>query len=456
MAPADYSLDFTSEASRHEFREMVAQAEHVWQAAAVPAREEAYERAGRYVVDHCDVLIGVWDGQPSRGRGGTQETLQYARDQGVPLLWITTSGEPRLRPELPAEPMKKLADAARGLHEFNAGIIRAPVFAAQMRRSANHLGLGCEAARHVTGPLRAGCQEMADWLLPFFVRSDLLALRLQRRFQVISMAMFAMAALAVTVVAVQVSFWPGDDWIAAFEVVLLLLLLAVPLLRNRLRLHKRWTSHRFLAERLRSAYFLALAGTGDRGIRRAGQASFSDPSVAWIERALAQITASRPQADLTAGDLRPLREYLGDFWIASQLEYHLESAERHEKWDDRLRRLTIALFAITLVSAVLHLLGVGHHNHSVTKVAELLIVLSISVPAIGAAVHGIDTLGMYRHHCERNRRMAVFLGQLRTRMGQAEDIEQVQSIAIDVERVMREESNDWFGVVRFHDVELIT
>lgn len=44
--------------------------------------EAGFERAGRRVVDLCDVLIAVWDGQPSRGRGGTAEIVAYARAQG--------------------------------------------------------------------------------------------------------------------------------------------------------------------------------------------------------------------------------------------------------------------------------------------------------------------------------------------------------------------------------------
>jgi hypothetical protein len=39
---------------------------------------------------------------------------------------------------------------------------------------------------------------------------------------------------------------------------------------------------RFLAERLRSAYFLALAGTGDQRGRSARIAYLSDSSEAWI------------------------------------------------------------------------------------------------------------------------------------------------------------------------------
>jgi hypothetical protein len=40
-------------------------------------------------------------------------------------------------------------------------------------------------------------------------------------------------------------------------------------------------------------------------------------------------------------------------------------------------------------------------------------VLSISIPAVGAAVHGIQTVSMDRHHGERYKRMATLLDSLR-------------------------------------------
>jgi len=52
--------------------------------------------------------------------------------------------------------------------------------------------------------------------------------------------------------------------------------------------------------------------------------------------------------------------------------------------------------------------------------------------------------------------MANLLSQLREEMDVARSLEEIQVVARDVEHVMREENNDWFGVVRFHDVELIT
>ena len=41
-------------------------------------------------------------------------------------------------------------------------------------------------------------------------------------------------------------------------------------------------------------------------------------------------------------------------------------------------------------------------------------------------------------------------------MTAATTLEQVREVAAATEQVMREENSDWFGVMRFHDMELIT
>jgi len=457
---AEYLEDFGTAESRQEFRQLIRRASHVRHAPRQPNREQGYEWAGRHLADRCDVLVAVWDGQPGHGRGGTQEVVAYARDHGVPLIWIRTGDRAALVTEFGGEAFGRLLDAARDLGAFNAARIPDDVFAAELDRNLGYLGLAGEQPDG--GPTDTTDElflrrrmDLAAWLLPFFVRADVQALRLQGGFRFLSTAMFAMAALAVTVVAIQVNLFPGANWVAGFEILLLLLLLSIPFARNKLRLHERWTSCRFLAERLRSAYFLSLAGTTDRG-RRDGEVAFADPSVAWIERALAEIMAGRPRARFSQAEVAPLRSYLSRYWIGDQVSYHVKATGRHERWEIRLRRATAALFFVTLVAAVLHLAGVGDHGLHRSTLAATLIVLSICIPAVGAAVHGAETQGQYKRHAQRFDRMAALLARLRQRMDAAEDLRQVQVVAAEVERTMREESNDWFGVMRFHDVELIT
>jgi len=51
-------------------------------------RNAAYERVGFYVADQCHVLVAIWDGKPARGRGGTAEIVQYARQIRRRLIWL--------------------------------------------------------------------------------------------------------------------------------------------------------------------------------------------------------------------------------------------------------------------------------------------------------------------------------------------------------------------------------
>ena len=50
--------------------------------------EEGYYRVGRRLLDLSDVLIAVWDGEGSRGKGGTVEVIEEARARGVPVVWV--------------------------------------------------------------------------------------------------------------------------------------------------------------------------------------------------------------------------------------------------------------------------------------------------------------------------------------------------------------------------------
>jgi len=83
-----YQEDFQSPSSSVEFHDLLLQANEVIELPRTIKREESYRRAGEYLVAHCDVLIAIWDGLPSRGPGGTAEIITLARDRNLPLAWI--------------------------------------------------------------------------------------------------------------------------------------------------------------------------------------------------------------------------------------------------------------------------------------------------------------------------------------------------------------------------------
>jgi hypothetical protein len=93
-----YTRDFgpSESPSRAQFDNLLGLAGEIHVVAPVASRAEGYALAGEYVLEHCDVLLAVWDGRPSQGRGGTAEIVQRARTLGKPLVIVRAGNR---RPE---------------------------------------------------------------------------------------------------------------------------------------------------------------------------------------------------------------------------------------------------------------------------------------------------------------------------------------------------------------------
>lgn len=48
--------------------------------------EQAFLDAGRYVVNHCDIVFAVWDGHHAEGLGGTGDIVLFAQSVGRSIL----------------------------------------------------------------------------------------------------------------------------------------------------------------------------------------------------------------------------------------------------------------------------------------------------------------------------------------------------------------------------------
>ena len=77
------------------YRRLLHLAEHVTDLHYPTANEEAFDAAGRWVVEHCQTLIAVWDGQPARGKGGTAYAVAYAKQLGLTIHIIWPPNTPR-------------------------------------------------------------------------------------------------------------------------------------------------------------------------------------------------------------------------------------------------------------------------------------------------------------------------------------------------------------------------
>jgi hypothetical protein len=95
----DYETDFATPESRTEFRELVDRAASVEVLPPQPTRTDAYLAVGCHIVDGCDIVLAVWDGEPARGKGGTAEVVAYARSLGKPLIIIDSTNPGEIRRE---------------------------------------------------------------------------------------------------------------------------------------------------------------------------------------------------------------------------------------------------------------------------------------------------------------------------------------------------------------------
>jgi hypothetical protein len=97
LLPApDYRDTRVSEAHRPVFDDLV-QRSHETQYIAETSSMQAYEDANAVMLGMVDLILAVWDGQPSPEwkRGGTADAVAAARAAGVPVAVIWPEGAER-------------------------------------------------------------------------------------------------------------------------------------------------------------------------------------------------------------------------------------------------------------------------------------------------------------------------------------------------------------------------
>jgi hypothetical protein len=452
LDPFQYEGDFRTAVSGREFRELLQKSSMT--ATVAPAatltreREHAYLDAGTAVADRADVVIAVWDGLEARGTGGTAEIVEYVRGKGRPLVHIDASGGGHSIENLLGAPQAVTPSGwseadLDDLAQFNRERVTRHAFDAALSDTRAAL-VGPGAA----WPLRL--EPLLAWVAPPLARADHLASRYQRAFLRRSRLAFGLAALAVTIVAVQI-VWGLNRMVVWGEVAALALGLVAVHLGRRLHVHERWITYRYLGERLRNAFYLALAGA-DGPSRPASDATAADPGTPWVRLAFDAIVAGRPPAVVPADDVEVLKEFLRTAWVHPQYEYFRRRQRRDERRSRITTRVIYALFGMALTFAVLHALidiepKFLHHAVSL---------LSIVIPAIGAAVAGYAAQREYQRHAQRFERMVRVLAVAETKLGQASTLDDVRVLTSDIDRLLRQERGDWFGVVSLQDLELAT
>jgi hypothetical protein len=453
MPPDDYLTDFKSASSQDEFGVLLAQATTVTELDWTGARDRAYERAGRAIVDRSDVVLALWDGQAARGRGGTAEIVSYAQQQGVPVLRVgiehPTPSVPSRLPVLDADlpgTLGPLSDKAfEQLDRFNSGSVDPRIY------DPKHLVMA--GGLDIDVPPRV--QQLVTYAQPYFHRAEQTARASQRLYLRLARLLYSLAGAAVVLVATQIIFlsrYPRLVWAEVVALVAAILTLGVGRLA---RPHDRWIAARYLAERIRSGVFLAAVGASDTGqappeALRPARPAVSDHNREWADRAFREISCRTQAPPVLAAELPVLRTMLIRAWIDDQISYHQRTAARLAGRQRQLTLLAAGLFGVSALAALFHSM-----NILVARAEpDVWGYLSIIIPAIGAALSGYGAQREYARLAERSRLMVFHLLEARRLAAEAKDLPALQQTARGTALLMQAETADWYDVVRLHDFEV--
>lgn len=444
----DYLADFMSEESKAEFQALLGRAAAVTELAEADTREEAYERAGRMIVDRSDVLLALWDDQPAQGRGGTAETVSYARQQRVPVLRVAP-GPPSQDPPQPwpvdgqdlPEVLGPLSDVAFArLDQFNSTSLDT------RGRSSGPVLLPPQAE----GSVPPQVQLFVDYAQPYFRRAEQIAVSSQRRFLRLTSLLYVLAALAVVMIATQIFFFPSDPRLAWVEVATLAALVVTLLFARRAPWQDRWIAARYLADRIRSGVFLASTGAADALQSAIDMVREPDPNREWAERAFREISYRAPRFPVEEDEVPGRRDLLVHAWIDDQIRYHRAVSSRLVRRQRRLNWLVVMLFGIGALATLFHSVQI-----LVTRSApDVWGYLAVTFPAVGAALSGYGAQRQYGRLAGRSRQMVVQLVEARELVLDSNRLSSLQEAARQTDLLMRSETAHSYDVVRQNDLQL--
>ncbi len=453
FARDDYAQDFSTPESKAEFARLLARARAVLAIDSAQSHHEravAYEAAGTVMLDHADVLLAIWDGEDSRGRGGTRDTMASAASRGLPVVWChSETDQPLMTWDESGAASPTAAGTGNEPGSFGALITAAiappsdrgagatspeplPAFLRESRRrlpwwkgafaAGLYLLTGKAFGAHhdrqeqwqaflgALPPNGALAGELGRVLQQRFVWADQTATELGAVYRSAYLLNFLLAGCAVFVGLLAIL----DVWNDLFpnlvvaktvsvslEFLLILAIVAITMAGRRRAWHRHFLDARRLAEMLRHASLLTPLGTsGQRAHLHTRTTDAADAWTLWyIQASLRELPV--PDAHVDASYLRRTLAAVLDHEVTGQLRYHHDNQHLLETVHHRLDRAGELLFYATgflclvwfTVIAVFGFEGADHHHEISHTLKTILTFLAAVFPAFAAAIGGIRAQG---------------------------------------------------------------
>jgi hypothetical protein len=442
----EYERDFRDEAARVEFRALLAQSTTTAVLCGNRRSEGlAYETAGTTLIDNSDIVLAVWDGGPSAGRGGTTEMLERAATEGVPILHVDAAGQAPTRllwsmlasvplpcseiAEVPSFDLGRLPEVIDRLLRPPAGAVGARLrrFLDETRRprgwrledsrlfglsgtrkartpeqcAAPFAELAHEATPDSPGREREPRDRATARLAAAFGWADALGARYARYFRGAYLLNLTLAALAVLMAVsslVAVEVWHLRKWpFVLAEVVFVLIVIVNTTAGRRQDWHGWWLETREVAEGLRVGLPLWWLAQKSRMFDEA------DPSwMHWYVRAHFR-AAGLPSGVFDEARCAAIKSALARF-VDEQCRYHTRTAHRLHGRAHRLERMGEVLFALTLVTALAYLARTMAGSAASPEWGYTVTAFTAGLPALGAASYAARMIGDFDGSARRSQR----------------------------------------------------
>jgi hypothetical protein len=297
LPPQLYEEDFSTSESIAEFRRQLAGAQFSFSVPLAAAESEVarpgnsrdaqYEKAGTYIVQQCQILLALWDGEENEKTGGTAQIVRYQLEglnlgkcrldplEPFPVFHISTPRSTNAPPKFPPFQLRKLY-GLRLVPESTGADAKAFEAAGnyydRVFRNLDEYNRDAAQASRATPPEatiddeRAVAMPSARTALARYAIVDTIAIDFQRRTIRLQIALHWMiycAFLCFVLFAHWPEEWRLDKTRMSFLVISGVLLLASFLVRKYgadQRVDSKYLDYRALAEGLRVKFFWQVAG----------------------------------------------------------------------------------------------------------------------------------------------------------------------------------------------------
>lgn len=502
-----YEACFEDEASRAEFRGLLDVSTSIFENRLESRPQQAFFDAGQVMLGHSDLLIAIWDGEPSAKSGGTADTVRQARLAQHPVLWVRSRAPYEVSILEGCRESEYGKDALSGIVEGflcpdpevrNGGPHGSAQgkYYAEKRHTRNFwilykLLLRGLSPRGEKPRIRFGVPEFAaaaaeelgmppaddgatgydkkraEVLPGHFGWADQLSIRYADVYRSLGLLRHTLVLLAT--VALAVGFYWGTLWKApegwgnvagfACQFAFLAAIMGLAWMNRRMEWHRRFMDYRILAELVRSARYLHPLGVTFGGIK---VPDYHRPMFSWVNWHFRAVLRSLgiPNVILDPStQSRFLREV--EDGLDGQIGFHARTRRRSHHAVKRLHGLWITLISIgiVMIAARVAIQFVHLDQFSLTRdlsahlnLKSWFNMFALLFPALATCTHALLSQTGFEKLEERSaameRQLGAFKARLREQMGTVDNgrplrYTEMRALVTSAHLAMLKEVADW-------------